>query len=53
MTWSALGHHHSPVPTEVAFTTFNGLVLVTMVLTLVTGVDYIVKNATLIKGMLK
>lgn len=53
MTWSALGHHHSPVPTEVAFKAFNWLVLVTMVLTLVSGIDYIVKNAALIKGMLK
>jgi CDP-diacylglycerol--glycerol-3-phosphate 3-phosphatidyltransferase len=53
MTWSALGHHHSAVPSEVAMKVFNGLVLVTMVLTLVTGIDYIVKNATLIKGMLK
>jgi CDP-diacylglycerol--glycerol-3-phosphate 3-phosphatidyltransferase len=53
MTWSALGHHHSPVPTEVAFKAFNWLVLVTMVLTLVSGIDYIVKNATLIKGMMK
>jgi len=53
MTWSALGHHHSSVPTEVAFEVFNWLVLGTMVLTLATGIDYIIKNATLIKGMLK
>jgi CDP-diacylglycerol--glycerol-3-phosphate 3-phosphatidyltransferase len=53
MTWSALGRHHSPVPSEVAFKVFNGLVAVTMVLTLVTGIDYIAKNAALIKGMLK
>ncbi len=53
MTWSALGYHHSPVPAEVAFTVFNWMVLATMVLTLVTGIDYIVKNAALIKGMLK
>jgi CDP-diacylglycerol--glycerol-3-phosphate 3-phosphatidyltransferase len=53
MTWSALGHHHSPVPADVAFKVFDGVVMVTMVLTLITGIDYIVKNATLIKGMLK
>jgi CDP-diacylglycerol--glycerol-3-phosphate 3-phosphatidyltransferase len=53
MTWSALGRHHSPVPSEVALTVFNGLLLVSMVLTLVSGIDYIVKNAALIKGMLK
>jgi CDP-diacylglycerol--glycerol-3-phosphate 3-phosphatidyltransferase len=53
MTWSALGRHHSPVPSEVALTVFNGLLLVSMILTLVTGIDYIVKNAALIKGMLK
>ena len=37
----------------VAFQIFNWLVLATMVLTLATGIDYIIKNATLIKGMLK
>ena len=53
MTWSALGHHRSPVPADVAFKVFDGVVMVTMVLTLITGIDYIVKNGTLIKGMLK
>lgn len=53
MTWSVLGYHHSPVPSEVAYQIFNWMVLATMVLTLVTGIDYIVKNATLIRGMLK
>lgn len=53
MTWPVLGHHHSPVPTEVAFKVFNWLILATMVMTLLSGIDYIVKNATLIKGMLK
>jgi len=53
MTWSALGHHRSPVPADVAFKVFDGVVMVTMVLTLITGIDYIVKNGALIKGMLK
>ena len=53
MTWSALGHHRSPLPADVAFKVFDGVVMVTMVLTLITGIDYIVKNGTLIKGMLK
>ena len=53
MTWSTLGQHHSPVPSEVAINVFNGLLLASMVLTLVSGVDYIVKNASLIKGMMK
>jgi len=53
MTWSALGQSHSRVPSEVAFKVFDGLVMITMVLTLVTGIDYLVKNATLIKGMMK
>jgi len=53
MTWSALGEHHSPVPSEVAIIIFNGLLLVSMILTLVSGIDYIVKNAGLIKGMMR
>jgi CDP-diacylglycerol--glycerol-3-phosphate 3-phosphatidyltransferase len=53
MTWSALGRHHSPVPSEVAIIVFNGLLLASMALTLITGIDYIVKNASLIKGMMK
>lgn len=50
MTWPALSLHHSGVSEDKVL---NGLVMVTMVLTLVSGVDYIVKNATLIKGMMK
>jgi CDP-diacylglycerol--glycerol-3-phosphate 3-phosphatidyltransferase len=53
MTWSTLGEHHSPVPSDVAITIFNGLLLASMILTLVSGIDYIVKNAGLIKGMMK
>ena len=48
-----LGYNWSIFTTDSAFRAFDVMVFITMLLTVGTGVDYLVKNAFLLKGVLK
>ena len=48
-----LGYNWSIFTTDSAFRAFDIMVFLTMLLTVGTGVDYLVKNAFLLKGVLK
>jgi phosphatidylglycerophosphate synthase len=47
------GHHWAIFSSEWTFKSFNGLVFASMLLSVATGVDYLVKNAPLLRGVLK
>ena len=48
-----LGYYWSIFTTNSAFRAFDIMVFITMLLTVGTGIDYLVKNAFLLKGVLK
>jgi CDP-diacylglycerol--glycerol-3-phosphate 3-phosphatidyltransferase len=48
-----LGNDWSIFTTDSIFTVFDVMIFITMFLTVVTGIDYLVKNAFLLKGVLK
>jgi CDP-diacylglycerol--glycerol-3-phosphate 3-phosphatidyltransferase len=48
-----LGNDWSIFTSDSIFRVFDGMVLVTMFLTVITGIDYLIKNAFLLKGVLK
>jgi CDP-diacylglycerol--glycerol-3-phosphate 3-phosphatidyltransferase len=52
-TLPLLGYHWSIFTNRSIFSVFDGMVFVTMLLTVGTGVDYMVKSAFLLKGALK
>jgi CDP-diacylglycerol--glycerol-3-phosphate 3-phosphatidyltransferase len=47
------GHNWSLITTGTAFHAFDIMIFITMLLTVITGIDYVIKNAFLIKGVLK
>jgi CDP-diacylglycerol--glycerol-3-phosphate 3-phosphatidyltransferase len=47
------GHNWSLITTGTAFLAFDIMIFITMFLTVITGIDYVIKNAFLIKGVLK
>jgi len=53
MTFLSLGHSSSLFHSPWTLRVFDGLIFITMLLTLGTGIDYIVKNASLLKGVLR
>jgi len=48
-----LGYNWSIFTTDSAFRAFDIMIFITMLLTVGTGIDYLVKNAFLLKGVLK
>jgi len=48
-----LGYNWSIFTTDSAFWAFDVMIFITMLLTVGTGIDYLVKNAFLLKGVLK
>lgn len=53
MTLASLGHNPGLFNQQLAFKAFDGMVFISMVLTVGTGVDYLVKNTSLLKGVLR
>jgi CDP-diacylglycerol--glycerol-3-phosphate 3-phosphatidyltransferase len=47
------GHNWSLITSGTAFHAFDIMIFITMLLTVITGIDYVIKNAFLIKGVLK
>jgi CDP-diacylglycerol--glycerol-3-phosphate 3-phosphatidyltransferase len=47
------GHNWSLITAGTAFHVFDIMIFITMLLTVITGIDYVIKNAFLIKGVLK
>lgn len=47
------GHNWSLITAGAAFRAFDIMIFITMLLTVITGIDYVIKNAFLIKGVLK
>ncbi|HLG94462.1 MAG TPA: CDP-diacylglycerol--glycerol-3-phosphate 3-phosphatidyltransferase [candidate division Zixibacteria bacterium] len=47
------GHHWAIFSSDWTFKSFNGLVFLAMLLSVATGIDYLVKNAPLLRGVLK
>jgi CDP-diacylglycerol--glycerol-3-phosphate 3-phosphatidyltransferase len=47
------GHNWSLITTGTAILAFDIMIFITMLLTVITGIDYVIKNAFLIKGVLK
>jgi CDP-diacylglycerol--glycerol-3-phosphate 3-phosphatidyltransferase len=47
------GHNWSFITSDTAFRAFDIMIFITMLLTVITGIDYVIKNAFLIKGVLK
>ena len=52
-TLAPLGYNWSIFTTNSAFRAFDIMIFITMLLTVGTGIDYLVKNAFLLKGVLK
>jgi phosphatidylglycerophosphate synthase len=48
-----LGYHWSVLTSASTYKVFDGMVFLTMLLTVGTGIDYLVKNAFVLKGVLK
>jgi hypothetical protein len=48
-----MGNEWSIFTTDWVFRIFDGMIFITMLLTVGTGIDYLVKNAFLLKGVLK
>jgi hypothetical protein len=48
-----LGYNWSILTGDSTYRVFDGLIFFTMLLTVGTGIDYVVKNAFLLKGVLK
>jgi hypothetical protein len=53
VTLVPLGYNWSIFTTNSAFRAFDIMVFITMLLTVGTGLDYLVKNAFVLKGVLK
>lgn len=52
-TVNQMGHNYPFFHNPWVFTVFDGMVFVAMALTLGTGIDYLIKNASILKGVLK
>jgi CDP-diacylglycerol--glycerol-3-phosphate 3-phosphatidyltransferase len=52
-TFLPLGYNWSILTSDLIYKVFDGMVFFTMLLSLGTGIDYLVKNAFLLKGVLK
>jgi CDP-diacylglycerol--glycerol-3-phosphate 3-phosphatidyltransferase len=48
-----LGYNWAILTSDTTYRVFDGMVFITMLLTVGTGLDYVVKNAFLLKGVLK
>jgi len=48
-----MGNDWSIFTTDWVFRVFDGMIFITMLLTVGTGIDYLIKNAFLLKGVLK
>ncbi len=48
-----LGYNWALLTSDTTYRVFDGMVFITMLLTVGTGLDYVVKNAFLLKGVLK
>lgn len=53
MTLVSLGHNPGLFNRQLVLKAFDGMVFISMVLTVGTGVDYLVKNTSLLKGVLR
>ena len=53
MTLVSLGHNPGLFNQQLVLKAFDGMVFISMVLTVGTGVDYLVKNTSLLKGVLR
>ena len=52
-TFLPLGYNWALLTSDTTYRVFDGMVFITMLLTVGTGLDYVVKNAFLLKGVLK
>ncbi len=52
-TFLPLGYNWAFLTSDSTYRVFDGMVFITMLLTVGTGLDYVVKNAFLLKGVLK
>jgi CDP-diacylglycerol--glycerol-3-phosphate 3-phosphatidyltransferase len=52
-TFLPLGYNWALLTSDSTYRVFDGMVFITMLLTVGTGIDYVVKNAFLLKGVLK
>ena len=52
-TFLPLGYNWALLTSDFTYRVFDGMVFITMLLTVGTGLDYVVKNALLLKGVLK
>jgi len=53
MTLESLNHSPGPVSDTWIYGISNGLILVTMILTLVTGINYLIKNSAILRGIIR
>jgi CDP-diacylglycerol--glycerol-3-phosphate 3-phosphatidyltransferase len=53
MTLVSMGHNPGLFEKVVVLKVFDGMVFISMVLTVLTGLDYLVKSATILKGVLR
>ncbi|KPL00269.1 MAG: hypothetical protein AMJ90_08550 [candidate division Zixibacteria bacterium SM23_73_2] len=53
MTLVSMGHNPGLFEQHVVLKVFDGMVFISMVLTVLTGLDYLVKSATILKGVLR
>ncbi len=53
MTLASLGHNPVLFDQHVVLRVFDGMVFISMVLTVGTGIDYLVKSASILKGVLR
>jgi len=52
-TFLPLGYNWALLTSDTTYKVFDGMIFITMLLTVGTGLDYLVKNAFLLKGVLK
>jgi len=52
-TVTQMGHNYPFFHNPMIFKIFDGMVFIAMVLTVGTGIDYLIKNASILKGVLK
>ncbi len=52
-TFLPLGYNWALLTSDTTYRVFDGMIFITMLLTVGTGLDYLVKNAFLLKGVLK